>query len=450
MSRLDFRYCADILVEAATALKIGIGEKGLNTDELAATDANRLPMIPGTALCGVLRHHFEESEAKNLFGFQDRKEGTGSRLIVTDARFVGKEGEVMDGLQRIDFNSDEFYSKFMKMATREHCRINHRGVADKEERGKFDSQAVFKGCRFVFAIELIGAKEDESRWENTIEKLSSPLFRIGSGTRKGFGELKIIALDTDICNLSDPDGLTRYLNRSSRLRIPKTEYKQNNKDTEFLTHYVLNLKPDNFFMFSSGFGDTEVDAVAKKEIYVEWDQNIPRFSQEKILIPATSVKGAISHRTAFYYNRLTDVFADDLQDAQALSNYVGENNAAVAALFGSAKDDQKGCRGRVIISDLYVDHWSEKIFNHVAIDRFTGGAIDGALFDEKVTASQEEFKLNVVVENTAFNSQDDPHIQTAFEMVLKDITTGMLPLGGSVNRGHGCFNGTVFRNGEEL
>jgi CRISPR/Cas system CMR subunit Cmr6 (Cas7 group RAMP superfamily) len=64
----------------------------LNIDELAATDANGLPVIPGTAICGVLKHTFEEETANEFIGYQLAKNGKGSRLIFSDARFVGKQG----------------------------------------------------------------------------------------------------------------------------------------------------------------------------------------------------------------------------------------------------------------------------------------------------------------------------------------------------------------------
>ena len=37
----------------------------------------------------------------------------------------------------------------------------------------------------------------------------------------------------------------------------------------------------------------------------------------------------------------------------------------------------------------------------------------------------------------------------AFEYALKDLCAGMLPLGGGAMRGHGCFNGELFKNGKE-
>ena len=40
------------------------------------------------------------------------------------------------------------------------------------------------------------------------------------------------------------------------------------------------------------------------------------------------------------------------------------------------------------------------------------------------------------------------HVVEAFIKSLKDIKTGMLPLGGGVNRGNGCFSGKLYKNGE--
>ena len=55
--------------------------------------------------------------------------------------------------------------------------------------------------------------------------------------------------------------------------------------------------------------------------------------------------------------------------------------------------------------------------------------------------------LKLLVNNSAF---DDKDVMKAFEDTLKDLCSGMLPLGGGVNRGNGCFEGTIKRNGEPI
>lgn len=55
------------------------------------------------------------------------------------------------------------------------------------------------------------------------------------------------------------------------------------------------------------------------------------------------------------------------------------------------------------------------------------------------------FKLNISVRKSAF---DNENVKKSFEMALQDICEGLLPLGGSVNRGYGCFTGFVTLNNE--
>ncbi len=459
MTDLYHRYCATILIETVSPLKIGTGETGLTVDELIVLDASGLPMIPGTSICGVLRHglldaeRFSPDKLDDLFGFQKNSEGKGSRLIISEARMVGAEGEVMDGLYLIDLKQD-FYKRISILPDRDHCRINHQGVADRENRGKFDSQVMCKGARFVFSLELIGTSEDASCWREIINLLSSPLFRLGGGTRKGFGEIAIKETSEKIYDLANSNDLAQYIARSSRLSLPK-DCGQNHGATdsqdETIITYTLNLQPDDFFLFSSGHGDEEVDSIAKREPVIIWKKGKPQFSEERVLIPATSVKGAISHRTAFHYNRLKEIYAEDLDD---LSQVTAENNEAVRLLFGfskDSKDSSRGRRGQVLISDVFLEHCGEKVMNHVAIDRFTGGAREGALFDEKVcyqTGNTE--KITFTLQLNAKACRDNPEAQQAFEAALKDISTGMLPLGGKTTKGLGAFSGTLKRNGKEI
>lgn len=87
-----------------------------------------------------------------------------------------------------------------------------------------------------------------------------------------------------------------------------------------------------------------------------------------------------------------------------------------------------------------------KTIEHVAIDRFTGGVILGALFQETVIAYQKPITLNITLENTSLT----PKIIEAFENTLKDICTGLLPLGGMTNKGHGFFTGKLLKNNNEI
>lgn len=537
------KYIARFKVEAKTPISVGQGDKGLTVDKLVAKDANDLPYIPGTSLAGVIKHELEEKSpfaaiVEKLFGYQGTdNDGQGSRIVFSSAHLLAADGEkVIEGLELIDFESDDFYANIKRLPDRDHVRINDRGTA--VERGKYEEELVRKGCRFVFEIELSGTEQDDDVWNYILDLINHATFRVGAGTRKGFGALEVVECMQQRFDLKDFDQLEAYLNKGSSLNKPFADWK-NYKAQGLIqnrwVHYHLEIKPENFFLFGAGIGELDeqgkelVDNSPKTERYFDWTSGKAQLSEEQILIPATSIKGAIAHRVAFHYNALTKSTIEDVVqvafnkefDAQEMiANYdfgddismitssedpkwkeleksieqkainsiddwkhytfsldmeaeekisptnTGEQNKAVAELFGFAKvkkvnkkedkekkkdnemekkDNEKkeskniGARGKVVFSDVYKtrDRQKEKVFNHVAIDRFTGGGIDGALFQEKVVHS-EGFELDIFVEQDVLEKSD---IKKAFELALTDLTTGLLPLGGNTMKGHGVFTG---------
>jgi len=311
------RYIAKITIEAETPIAVGSGEKGVNTDRLVAKDANGLPYIPGTGLTGVLRHSFNDEDFVNEIFGSGGEDGKGSRLIVSSAFLIDKDGKtVLDGLRNIDL-SEDFYSYFDRLPERDHVRITDKGVADSENHGKFDEELVHKGTRFVFELEFLAddSDEDKRNWKNLIKALSSPAYRIGAGTRKGFGRIRIISNQSKTISwdLRKEEELKAYLNKSSSLNHDTSSwndfvvYKDDN-DLEGWQDFTINLKAKDFFSFSAGFGDEEADNKPKTERYFDWSSGKPELvNKNYTLIPATSIKGALSHRVAYYYNLLKEI-----------------------------------------------------------------------------------------------------------------------------------------------
>ncbi len=515
------RYIAKIIFETTSALAVGSGQSDLNTARLIARDFNDLPYVPGTSLAGVVRHAYEAANGdtvKDLFGFQDlkEKEGTGSRIIFSSAHLVATDGTtILDGLQDLDFSQDSFYKNFSKssLPIRDHVKITEKGVA--KDQGKFDEQLVYKGTRFGFEIELVGTADDMDNWSELLAILSQPNFRLGAGTRNGFGAIKIVDIQARTYVLTNTTDLMAYLGKTSSLNDDCIGFASmtlaEKVDTNWKA-YSVTLKPENFFLFGAGVGDLDVDLRPKTEKVISWASGQAQFSEEQILIPATSVKGAIAHRLAFHYNKLcpptlstedaafpdtsfvqtelethdfginlaelkdkasTDeaweqakkqieemtfgdfsvqnaswkafsTQVDKLKKAEKdnpIKRPVGEDNPAVKALFGYAKQEEdsenKGQIGHVIISDVHMQKKAEKIFSHVAIDRFTAGGIDGALFQEKV-ATVDEFELEILVHEKAF-PEENPNVKVAWKNTMEDLKKGWIPLGGNTTKGHGIF-----------
>jgi CRISPR/Cas system CSM-associated protein Csm3 (group 7 of RAMP superfamily) len=511
---MEIRYIARIIIEAETPLSVGSGQKGLTIDRMVAKDANHLPYIPGTSLCGVLRHSFQALQpdlADDLFGFGGN-DGKGSRLKISAAHLVGEDGQkIIEGLQNIQFESG-FYAYFNRLPERDHVRMTEKGAADSKNHGKYDEQLVHKGTRFAFEIELVGTHQDKSSWEQLLNLLSSPIFRIGAGTRKGFGKIKIVTEQSvfKTFNLTNKTDLLSYLAKSSALNGDYKGWKNlilpSKNDLTHWTQYTLKLTAQNFFLFSAGFGDKDADSIPKTESFFEWTTGRPVLNQAKtLLIPATSVKGAIAHRVAYHYNKLTEVtigqlpktqlmaaldiekilnsldfneseldmasddvkwealakqienydytksvewqlFKDDLDEEVSqlkLEQFTGEHNKAVFTLFGRAKNSDADESGLR----------GSVIINDIYLPYQTEKVFNHTKIDRFTngTINGALFQEKVASYNNAFTldiwvenkALEDKNVKDVFENTLFELVEGKLALGGSTTKGHGVFTGEI-------
>ena len=361
-------FIAHIIFEAKTALKVGSRNADFLQDSPIQKDWNQLPMILGTSLTGILRKEFDDEIAKNIFGTGD----LGSKTIISNALILNEKKEVNESLL-LDSQKSDFLQNFIVLPIREHNAMNHKGVT--KPTGKYDEEVVFKGTQFKFSIEMLNENEDDkNKFFELLDLLSKNSFRIGSGSTKGFGQIKVLEITYDEFDTSSQNYID--FRNSLNTKLSKTHGIKELDDAKYIK-YELKLTPDDFFMFGSGFGDDDADMTPVYEKIIDYDKKC--LTNEKVLIPASSVKGAISHRTTYHYNLLK-------------GNFIGSENICeiVEAIFGAKKDKDKDVfKGNILISDVYLKETSlkdTKVFDHVSIDRFTGGAIDSALFQEKTVA----------------------------------------------------------------
>lgn len=448
----DLRFLAHIILEAETPIVIGSGRKTMLTDSEILKDYNGLPYIPGTSIAGVIRHALPVDLGNKFFGLKDDKNNKGSEIVFSEAKLLNGSGLVID---RLCDTVDNFSKRFKNLPKRNHVRISHRGVA--EDHSKFDEEVIYKGCRFCFEIEMVARSSEKEYASNTFDQVLTEIqkdtFRIGGGTRVGFGKMHPVSIKKRSFDLKKKEELSSYLATNSSLEKDYSgweDFKNNSIKDQNWIKYSLTLKPMVFFSFGSGKGDNDVDTVPVKESYVKWDGYNGFFVENALLIPASSLKGALAHRVAYYYNLKHRIYAMQIP-VEEFENYTGSNNPAVRMLFGCQKEGEGETvqkRGIAIFNDIFADYPGDKILNHVAIDRFTGGAMDGALYSEKVVDGKGEltFHTEVLIEKLPAIDNNDIDAQTiykdaieAFEKALGDIDKGLLPLGGGNGRGHGIF-----------
>ena len=432
LTKYTRRQFCRFVIEAKTPLAVGSGLQDILTDALVAVDVNGLPYIPATSIAGVIRHNLDASEADALMGYQENDKGEGSKIIFTEARIINSQGKVVDGLKDDVFN-DAVLKYYEDLPIRQHVRINAKGATDRG--GKFDNQVVYAGTRFCFEIEMLMTEDDDNKCNEILGIMQGDTFRLGGGTRNGLGKIEVVELYKKELDMKSKEDMELYLSKPSELAesaqwpgwesdtMPEAEMKS-------LTKYKLTLTPADFVMFGSGFGDDTADMIAVKENKVEWQEGKGKVVTNMTLIPASSVKGALRHRVAYHYNRL------------ACTRQVENDNLAVRELFGyeDQKSRKQAC-GNLLFSDVLLEELDSKVITHVKIDRFTGGATDGALFDEApLYARGKTFTLEIVLLKK--DEELSEFVKEALECALDDICKGMLPLGGHTNRGHGIFTGT--------
>ncbi len=445
-SKYSHRYLACFIIEAETPIAVGSGEKDMETDSLVALDVNGLPYLPGTTIAGVVRSMFDAVDNNPLWGYQEKKDGHGSEIIFSEGRILNSKGEVMDGLRDNSVFDDDILKHYAYLPIRQHVRISSKGVADNA--GKFDEQVVYAGTRFCFELEMVSDGENKDKFDELINAVRMETFRLGGGSRKGFGKIKVVSVKTADIDLRNREQADRYLKKSSNLKDCNEwwngQTNQCETDTiatdKFVTYHI-ELHPQDFIFFGSGLadenGDADMTTVKAKRIH--WDSDgCGRMQEDLILIPASALKGALRHRVAYNFNKIKQNFIDTKEGIPDTPQ-----NEAVKALFGFA-DTVQQC-GKVLFSDIIEDPKKQgkaaqtHLFNHVAIDRFTGGTINGALFTEQADyVAGQTYETDILVSKEALTA---PDIKAAWEKTLDDLCGGLLPLGGSTNRGHGIFTG---------
>ena len=453
------RYIARTVIEFKTPFLISAGESDFFSDVMFVADANGLPTIPGSSIAGILRHEVEKitpDKVNELFGFQgtgeDKEKERGSRLTVSWGCIHDSANRLVEGIVNLNRLNDQVLKQAINSLARDHVCITDRGIA--KGGGKFDERYVSAGHRFTFEMMLEGSEKDLGDWHTLLSLLTSGTIRIGGKTRRGLGSFEVISLKEGIFDLAELLGFTDF----SRHPIKLSEISNVLKErldaiselvaTESITASI-ELKPKGFWLIGGG-SDSQADIAPVLESRIKWTNGKGKIGEEEVLVPGTAIKGSLAHRTAYYYNALSEVFLDDLS-RQDIDRYTASNNDAIRELFGYCKNDaieEDGQRGRVFIDDIFIGKPEQKIVNHVAIDRFTGGAktMSGALFSERPFFKGNGFELKLTITEP---DKISPNARKAFALALNDMASGRLSIGSGAGRGNGFFealNGVAWSN----
>jgi CRISPR/Cas system CMR subunit Cmr4 (Cas7 group RAMP superfamily) len=465
-----------ITIQTTSPVSIGTGSSDMLQQMTLVRDANGLPVIPGSTLAGVFRHLHEEDfgseTTRSLFG----KERPGSppvaanggifeasRLIFSSAHVHNQSDQPVDGLE---LNPDSAWEKQpvlrllrkTVLTKRDHVRIDSKGTA--EDTGKFDRSAVPTGTRFTFDIQLQGNQPDEPGIGEIVACLSHPALRFGGAVRSGYGSVSVVRVAKRVFHLRDKEARSelaawaRRLDKAVPGALPIDLSKSGKARKSGYIELSIKLEPRDLWRIG-GAGNTplaghsdlggnaieSIQAVTYQEKNIAWTDNRPELEAAHVVVlPGSSFKGAIRHRTA--YHLLCLKLRDD-KDAFTRDKNAPLDQCEIVELFGAVKDTDadSGNAGRLSFSDIVLpaDSLRPVVMHHNGIDRFTGGvrARTGVLFTEELVFGGE-FTLNLLLKKPEGISK---RAGKALRLALDDLFEGRLSIGAGSAKGHGYLKG---------
>lgn len=476
-----------------TPAHFGAGEAGDYTDMPLLLDEQGRPLLPGTSIAGALRnalrerqlgdgtplpkddHKAEQQEERRLmstrlFGFyqgDDDDEGRQSPLIVEDApghapargdRFELRDGVAIDGKTRTAAVSPD--------------------EAKKERGKKFDMELLAAGTTFDLGFELIvsvpytgpngdsassnhNARFSDHRHEllralaTTLGALERGEITLGARKRRGFGQCLVKEWAVRRYDLTTRDGLLAWLARERDYpNAPRVTAKQEARvadaiaalsgipaaelamdDNRRRVSLQANFAVESSLLIRAGMGQEDQDAPDMVHLH-SW-----RDGHSVPIVAGTSWAGVLRHRAVKIAKTLGGPEADD------------RVKSLIDCLFGPAeikKEDKSARASRLSVHESTVTGGRELVQTRVRIDRFTGGALDTGLFDEQphFGAGEAAVELSIEIRSPAPQSlrEDDKPVVPAAEvglllLLLKDLWTGDLRVGGEASVGRGVLSG---------
>lgn len=395
------------------------GDETGAADMCLLRDANGQPFIQGASIAGAARSFLarqgqswadykgkkENQDLKDFFGGAAQND-TMSTLIVADAGCVCEQPRtfIRDGV-RIDTKSGS--------------------AADK---AKFDVEVVERDTEFELTLVCIIRKADNA---NAVEKLFLALLhalqqgeiRLGARTRRGYGHGKVASWEIRDLQMSDPEDVMAWLRDDPGSR-PKSP----------LSPAPLTTDQRQYFRIEADFNLWTSLLIRSSSEDPEAPDMVHLHSNGEPVVPGTSFAGAFRHR------------------ATLIANSVGWTQASVDKMFGPVHEQQNVGQqedlwaSRVWIEEQLVRNVDPQWQDRVAIDRFTGGSLQSALFNEKpvyplpITELEKRKSTSHLRLILTLEEPKDAEIGLLL-LTLRDFWHGHAALGGETSNGRGTLKG---------
>ena len=430
----------NLILDTPTCLGSGDAEGPTNL-MLMRDSITPCALLTGASIAGALRNYLHEYEN----GYEENE--TSNSLATY---LFGGTREDENGDQSPLIINDSISSEVPKVELRDGVKIDSiTGVA--EDKAKYDLELLAQGTEFPLAFELIVEKDkhkDENRLLQALtivlEGLENGEIRIGMKKRRGFGrchvsEWKIWQFDLKknqdrIAWLLFDSECISNLETGKISEVLKLTIQHPDQRCHFMMNATFKLVGSLLIRSSQFSTKTHTKTVDSKSQQDDKDKNLlsadvvhlksSRSGDDQPILSGTSLAGVLRHR------------------AERIVNTLEKNQKIITDIFGTEKDNENPQSSRLLVEESVIENVNELVQNRIAIDRFTGGAFYGALFDEQpIFAKDKNGKEETCVTlKLELRQPKDCEIGLLL-LLLKDLWTSDLPVGGESSIGRGRLAG---------
>lgn len=458
--------------ELTSPLAVGSGENKVSDRDIVR-DSSGLPYIPGSSFAGIYRSLLSDKTAKEYFG---------KELTSEDIKKSAEEGKNMMTDSRI-----LVYDAHIKAEDEKKAAVTKRDMVALDEYktalpgAKFDFEILEPGVKFVTYIEQnIEFPEKISENEKCAEELKISENKvlqekqlvineiadawmkgrivIGAKTGRGYGHTKGIARQSVMYDLSDPDQMEKWLDfdmYAENWNIEKTDercHETSISDMKVLDKkyvrmlanedkctIILNLRQQggiSIRQYTTEAGGADYQQLTSQILPEKVNEEKEDTNMGIPVIPGTSWAGAFRAQMG----KLNPEFR--------------KGGRLTGEFFGNAQNNSKdeivkGNKTRIGFSESRITGGRWISYTRNAIDRFTGGTIDGALYSEK-TYYNGETELTISCDfsdrgDDKVNKRDREYFARTLAAAILDLDSGYMAVGGLTAVGRGLFKADKIR-----
>jgi len=390
-----------------TPAHLGTGDTESPLDvSLLLDPLEECPLLAGSSIAGALRHHVASHSpefVRHLFGDADQEESVQSPLIVDDALASSQfDLELRDGVA-------------IDPTTR-----------TAEPRKKFDLDLLAAGTSFSLSFELLLLEGAATKLQPALALALSALEKgeiaLGKGRRRGLGRCHVSGWTVHRYDMTTPDGLLSWL------KGEPGKPREGPEIVDLLGVQLPEAAPPASARLEATFDvagsllirSGAVDAGTADAVHLR----SAREGASVCVISGTALAGALRSR------------------ALRIANTLNMNGVEIVErLFGYRPPPgvprQAPTASRLWVDEAVIEEPSELVQTRVKLDRFTGGAYPGALFTEQPVFGGSATRVTI---GLRIEDPKDGEVGLLL-LLLKDLWTGDLPVGGGVGVGRGRLSG---------